>query len=197
MAYTDYTLQQLENDFGIRNQVVKLFNEVEPMEPGSWLSDILARGRELPLRSEKAKSELIVMPILMELRNRNDKFFTIYSGESLPVDEKLRGECDFILSKDTHSFDISIPIMQVVEAKKSDIDSGVPQCAAQMIGASKYNQKRGQDINVIYGCVTTGDDWLFMRLTDTIEIDRDKYYIDNLPQILGNFQFILTQFNHN
>jgi hypothetical protein len=195
MAYSDYTLLQIEENFGIKNQVVSLFERVESVEPSDWLLNLLQIAKELPLRSEKAKSEMIVMPILVELRNTNDKYFTIYSGEQLNVDDKLKGECDFIISKDTHTFDVNYPIVQVVEAKKNDVEIGVPQCAAQMLGAKKYNEKRGNmKNNIIYGCVTTGDNWLFMRLTHKIEIDNKKYYLGNLNQLLGVFQSILNDF---
>ena len=137
------------------------------------------------------------MPILIELRNRNAKYFTIYSGEMLNIDEELKGECDFILSKDTGSFEINAPIMQLVEAKRNDIENGIAQCAAQMIGAQKYNAQRKYITNEIYGCVTTGDDWLFMRLEKNLEIDTKKYYLGNLAELLGVFQKIIDTFKIN
>lgn len=195
MAYSDYTLLQLEEEFGLKNQVISLFHNTMPIAPSDWLLNLLQMAQELPIRSEKAKSESIVMPILLELRNKNEKYFTIYSGDNLNVDEKLKGKCDFILSKDTHSFDVNFPIIQVVEAKKNDIEIGIPQCAAQMLGAQKFNEKRGnKGLKVVYGCVTTGDSWFFMRLTDKIEIDMRKYYLGNLPELLGVFQHIIDFF---
>ncbi len=196
MAYSEYSLLQLDQEFGLKNQVVSLFNEIKPLAPSEWLLNLLQIAQELPIRSEKAKSESIVMPILVELRNRNDKYFTIYSGDNLNIDDKLKGECDFILAKDIHSFDLNFPIIQVVEAKKNDVEIGIPQCAAQMLGAQKYNEKRGNtNFSVVYGCVTTGDSWIFMRLTDKIEIDIRKYYLGNLPELLGAFQQIIEFFS--
>ncbi len=198
MAYSDYTLLQIEEEFGTINQMVSLFDNIRPIEPSDWLLNLLQIAKELPTRSEKAKSELIIMPILVEMRNRNHKYFTIYSGDHLNITDKLKGECDFIISKDTRSFDVNYPIIQVVEAKKNDVQIGIPQCAAQMVGAKKYNEKRGnKSVNVVYGCVTTGDDWIFMRLTDKIEIDEQKYYLGNLSQLLGIFQYILDDFKRN
>lgn len=196
MAYSDYTLLQLETTFGIKNQMVRLFSNVAAVEPSAWLLNALQLAGELPVRSEKAKSELIVMPILLELRNKNDKYFTIYSGDNLNIDDKLKGECDFILSKDTQSFDVNFPIIQIVEAKKNDIEIGIPQCAAQMLGAKMYNEKRGNtNFDTVYGCVTTGDDWIFMCLKqDKILIDTRKYYLGNLSELLGVFQNIINFF---
>lgn len=196
MAYSDYTLSKIEEKFGIRSYRKKLFDHnIQPIfEISDWLKYSLSLVEELPIKSEKAKSELIVMPILIELRNKNAKYFTIYSGEMLNVDEELKGECDFMLSKDIGSFEINEPIMQIVEAKRNDVEVGIAQCAAQMIGTQKYSEEKYQHINTIYGCVTTGNDWLFMILHNHLAIDTKKYYLGNLPELLGVFQRIINAF---
>jgi len=193
MAYSDFTLANLDEQFGIKNRRKRLFKTVEPIEPSDRLKVELLEIEDLPIRSEKAKSEWMVVPILKELRNRNEKFFTIYSGENLVADEEsgLKGECDFILAKDIGSFDINLPIFQIVEAKKNDIDLGIPQCAAQMIGAKLFNQKKKSPIDVIFGCVTNGDNWIFLKLEDDLQIDTHKYYLNNVEELLGVFQFII------
>ena len=197
MAYGDFTLADIAEKFGIKNQVMSLFEPLLPIEASDFLKNILAQTKELPIRTEKAKSEGIVFPILLEVRNSNSKYFTIYSGDNLNVDETqgLRGECDFILAKDTHSFDINYPIIQIVEAKKNDIEIGVPQCAAQLVGAKLFNQKKGVEIETVYGCVTTGDEWLFMKLTNNqLMIDQRKYYLIQLGELLAVFQFIIDYY---
>jgi len=194
-TYSNYTLQDILTQFSIANKRQLLFSDVESVESSDWLKNSLQIAQELPIKSEKARSELIVTPILIELRNRNEKFFTIYSGDTLNADEEkgLKGECDFILAKDTGSFDINIPIIQVVEAKKNDIEIGIPQCAAQMVGADVFNRKKGVELPAIYGCVTTGDDWLFMKLEGSqILIDIKKYYLGDVPELLGVFQHIIS-----
>lgn len=100
VAYSDYTLLKIEEQFGILAQRQKFFPQsIQPIfEMSEWLKYSLGLVEELPIKSEKAKSELIVMPILIELRNQNAKYFTIHSGEMLNVDEELSGECDFIIS---------------------------------------------------------------------------------------------------
>jgi hypothetical protein len=198
MAYGDFTLNDLESRFGIRNQRRRLFDAIDPVEPSGKLKAELLEIEEMPIRSEKAKSEWIVVPILKELRQRNDKFFTIYSGENLNSDEAqgLKGECDFILAKDTGTFDISFPILQIVEAKKNDLEAGVPQCAAQLVGAKVFNEKKGLHLDRIYGCVTTGNDWLFMKLENDLVIDSRVYYLVQINQLLGIFQGIISHYRN-
>jgi hypothetical protein len=202
MAYSDFTLAGLKQAFGITNQTRPLFAPLPPLPISDELQRALNRAKGLPIRSEKAKSEWIVAPILTEVRALTNSYFTIYSGENLPADELvgLRGDdwplpCDFILAKDIGTFDINYPIIQVVEAKKNDLEIGIPQCAAQMVGARIFNEKREVHPSFIYGCVTTGDEWLFMRLTgNELLIDTRKYYLVEIGELLALFVQIIDEF---
>ena len=197
MAYRDFTLRDLSNKFGIKNRKTQLFGKLEGIEPSEKLKESLEDAQELPSRNEKAKSETLVFPILNELRKANHKFFTIYSGENLNADPDngLKGECDFILARDIQSVDINLPIIQLVEAKKNDIELGIPQCAAQMVGAKIYNKQSEIEVDVIYGCVTTGDEWLFMKLDkNDLLVDKRTYYLNELPEILAVFQNIIEYY---
>ena len=115
MAFKDFNLSDLQEQFQIRNKVTDLFNDVniQLVQPSNLLLQQLQEAQELPVKSEKARSELIITPILLELRRNNNKFFTIYSGDILTVDKTsgLTGECDFILAKETGSFSINVPIL--------------------------------------------------------------------------------------
>lgn len=194
MAYAQFTWQQLRQNFDIRDYKRPLFDSVEPRSYGPLLQGMLRMSNKLPLMSEKARSELIVMPFLAELAEQNDGKFLIYSGIDLNVDTDagLNGECDFILSKDADKYFLSTPVFGMVEAKKQDIDLGIPQCVAQMLGALRFNEQQGNDLNTIYGCVTTGETWQFMRLEDReVSIDTRRYYIDRPEIILGVLQQII------
>ena len=199
MAYGDFSFDDIESKFGIKNKVKRLFDDLPPLEPSSNLKYALDMAAELPIRSEKAKSESIVFPILVELRHRNQNFFTIYSGDNLSVDnaQGLNGECDFILAKDVGSFSINYPIFQIVEAKKNDIEVGVPQCAAQLVGAKFFNEKKGIKIDQIYGCVTTGNEWLFLKIDSELTIDSRIYYLNELNELLAVFQQIIDYYKEN
>ena len=82
--------------------------------------------------------------------------------------------------------------MIIVEAKKNDIESGVWQCLAQMVGARIFNERSGKPPAPVYGCVTNGDVWQFLRLAEQVaEIDVRRYYINNVGEILSVFRRIL------
>jgi len=199
MAYKDFTLKDLEKKFGINSQVDKLFDtsSITKINPSAWLKESLEYGQELRLNTEKAKSEAIVMPILIDLKKRNDNFFTIFSGNTLKVDKEqgLSGECDFILSANAKAYTIDTPIISVVEAKNDALALGVGQCAAQMYAAKLQNEEDGEPIDVMYGCVTNSDLWQFLKLENNhLIIDKNIYYIKELETILGIFQHIIDYY---
>lgn len=198
MSYKNFSLEKLRDDFGINNRKQRLteFTNVKPIEPSSWLKESLEYGRMLPNRSEKAKSETLVSPILIELKKNNNTFITIHSGDHLNADPKkgLNGECDFIIGKETHSLTIDAPLFSVVEAKKQDFDLGIAQCAAQMYGTKLFNEKHNVFFETIYGVVTSADLWLFLKLENSTIIianDEDRLSLKDIALILGRLQFIV------
>jgi hypothetical protein len=199
MAYRNFKENDIKDKLHLQEDRALLFHNIEKKEASEFLKEFLKETKKLNPDSEKAISEMIVFPILLELCRRNDSYITIYSGETLNVDKTkgLNGECDFIVSRNTKSLAINTPILTLVEAKGTEkmIKHGIPQCVAQMKGAKLYNEKRNMPINVIYGCVTSGDEWLFLKLEgDTITFDEQKYYISDLPVILGVFQQIIDYY---
>ena len=83
------------------------------------------------------------------------------------------------------------PIAVVVEAKKNDIEGGLGQCIAQMVAADRFNQASGPSEISVFGCVTTGETWQFLRLTGKVALmERRRLYIDKVGLVLGAFQRI-------
>jgi hypothetical protein len=199
MAYIDFSLTSVKKAFNLTVQSINLFPNVGNLELTNWLKETLEFSIKIALSSssEKARSEFIIAPILLELEKRNFDEFSIFSGEKLDVDEEkgLKGECDFILSKGAISLTLQAPIFLLVEAKKNDIKEGLGQCIAQMIGASLFNNKEGNSINFIYGCVTTGEDWQFLKLQDNnIYMNNKRYYLSEINQLLWIFQHIIDSY---
>jgi hypothetical protein len=195
MAYCDFTLQSIETAFGVTTQPAVLFHSLPTVSVPSWLQDLLGRSLQLPLVSEKARSELIVMPVLLACREQSHNAIAIFSGPRLDVspEQGLFGECDFLLARTEPVLEVRAPLVAVVEAKKNDVEAGLGQCVAQMIGARLFNERTEQKIPAVFGCVTTGEVWQFLRLQESVAgIDRQRYYLDNLAGILGVFQAIIA-----
>lgn len=194
MAYSDFTLRTVQQKFEITEQRQKLFQEIEAVPPSAWLLATLAKSRKLVIDTEKARSELLVTPILLECIEITSNPFAYYSGQNFDVDSSkgLTGECDFILTQGQAYQTIHRPILMMMEAKKGVIEDGLGQCAAQMVGAQYFNQNATAPI---YGCITTGEIWCFLRLLDkSLSIDSDRYYIDSLPNVLGVIKHIIESF---
>lgn len=200
MAYSDFSLETLLLTFGLTEESDRLFPHVMPAEPSDWLQETLRLGLDFGLKSgsEKARSEFVIAPILLELERWSQEQqrspFAIHSGKVLTADasQGLTGECDFILSAGPYTRTIQNPIFALVEAKKQDLDLGIGPCGAQLLGARLWNQGKGHTLWSLFGCVTTGDTWLWLKLeADRLILDQDTYYIHHLPQILGIFQSLL------
>ena len=74
----------------------------------------------------------------------------------------------------------------VVEAKREDIIGGLGQCAASMVGMRMFNERHGTPFPVLYGAVSSGSNWRFLRLEgDVLTIDRPEYYLGEADKILG------------
>lgn len=200
MAYSDFSLEKVKKDFNLIEKRTNLFQPGKDIEVSHWLKDTLNISLDLALSSssEKARSEFIVAPILIEMERINNKSFSIFSGEKLDADVErgLNGECDFILTKGPLSSTIQNPIFLLVEAKKNDVKEGLGQCVAQMLGAKIVNQKEGNDIEFIYGCVTTGETWQFLGLEgEIIFMDTNRYYINELNKLLYSLQYIIDRYS--
>jgi hypothetical protein len=195
MAYADFSLDMVRKVLGISLQQENLFDQVTEVEVSPWLQETLNRGEQFALLSEKARSEFLIAPILLASRELGGNCFAIYSGERLDVapDKGLVGECDFILTASPPMPVLQYPIAILLEAKRQDIEAGLGQCAAQMVGAQLFNQNEGRKDVTIFGCVTTGENWQFLRLAETtLSIDKQRYYIVNVGIILGIFKAIMA-----
>ncbi len=194
MSYSNYTLDLASRTFNLTVEAQRLFDRVEPVEPSPWLRETLEKGRSLAWLTEKARSEFIVAPILLTCRDLMDQSIQIYSGVRLDVDPErgLTGECDFVLGQAPSALMLQAPLLIVVEAKKNDIEEGMGQCAAQMVAARLFNECRRHAVPVVYGCVTTGEAWQFLKLLDShLLTDAERYYIDRVDMILGILLAIL------
>jgi hypothetical protein len=55
-----------------------------------------------------------------------------------------------------------------------------------MVAAQIFNEREGNEIPVIYGTVTSGTNWKFLKLKGkVVEIDLVEYYLTDVNKILG------------
>jgi hypothetical protein len=195
MPYSQFkTLFSVKEAFGLSTQEgVRFLPDLEPISPSATLKDYL--GYSIPVAiatgSEKVRSELIISPVLLEVRQllqRYQKTIGFFSGEEFNVDESvgLNGTCDFLLSRSSSLIEIEAPVFILIEAKKADLKIGLGQCAAEMVAAQRFNLQKNHDIPNIYGCVSNGTQWRFMKLKDSLlTIDLSDYPLPPIEQILA------------
>lgn len=191
MAYSDFTLERVEKAFGLTiSDNVNLFADIPELESSNWLKETLDYNVPIALGSntEKARSELIIAPILVELRKQLNSQIALFSGIDFTVDSNqgLNGSCDFIISKSAQLLILRAPAIMLVEAKKENINAGLGQCIAEMLAAQIFNQKQGEEVTSIYGVVTTGEIWKFLKISgQLVQIDLAEYFLNNVNKILG------------
>jgi hypothetical protein len=194
MSFRDFTLPKVQQDFGLAtNTSRQLFAGVVPVPLSEtlrrYLADFQPLGMSIP--TEKGRSELLVAPLLAEVWRRSEHRISLYSGVELNVDEAagLNGMCDFLLGMTPQLFYVDAPVVAVVavvEAKRDSIVDGLGQCAAELVAVQRFNQKANQPHDPVYGCVTTGALWRFLRLAGKrLDIDLDEYQIAQADRILG------------
>ncbi len=196
MSFRDFSFPQVQHDLGLSVSEADLFSHV-PAAP--LRDDFVATVTEgatvaLAVNTEKARSEFIIAPVLLELRRLLGGAVGLFSGVELDVDAArgLNGVCDFILTRAARQFILSAPLVTVVEAKNDNLHNGLGQCIASMCAAQLFNQQAGSAVPAVFGVVTTGSAWKFMRLEDTVvTLDLKEYYIDNLGKVLGVLRHIL------
>ncbi|MCP4760784.1 MAG: hypothetical protein GY870_03315, partial [archaeon] len=175
-----------------------IFSKAKELEINSYFHETLTDNVPLALaiNTEKARSELIISPVLVELRKIHKKKISLFSGIEFNVDKAkdLSGFCDFILSNSPEQLFLKFPIIVIVEAKNENIMTGLGQCIAEMIASKIFNEKEGNITTKIYGSVTTGNLWKFLKLEDNrVFIDMDDYGIKDLGIILGILSEMIEQ----
>jgi hypothetical protein len=191
VSFSEFSIRKVKKEFGINlDETGDFFANVSALAVSAELARTLKKSLPLALKinTEKARSELIVMPILLEIHEQLGEKISLFSGVDWNVDEAqgLRGRCDFLLGLTPEQLMIEAPVLTVVEVKNEDTNAGIGQCLAEMIAARIFNQQNQNDIPTIYGVVTTGSNWRFLRLIDAkAYVDVTEYYIADVERIVG------------
>ncbi|MBX9252560.1 hypothetical protein H1Q63_00900 [Desmonostoc muscorum CCALA 125] len=199
MSYSDFTLDKVRKTFDlIISDKFDIFASTQQIECPPLLAEILRENIPLALASntEKSRSEMIIAPILIAIRKYLNNQISLFSGIDFTVDvaQGLNGNCDFVISRSPELLILNAPVVTIVEAKKENINAGLGQCVAEMLAAKLFNEREGNNIKTIYGTVTTGTNWKFLKLIgQVVEIDLGEHYISDIGKILGILSNILTE----
>jgi len=198
MAYSQFkTIASAKAAFQLTVQEGDRFLPALPrVTPSPWLQELLRDSVPLVATSgsEKARSEAIIYPLLLEVRRQLDRQVSLFSGEEFTVDEAagLMGICDFLLTRSKAVLEIEAPAVVIVEAKKTDLKTGLGQCIAEMVAAQRFNIAQGVEIGTIYGIVSNGIQWQFLALQDAaVTIDLTVYTLPPVEPILADLVWMV------
>lgn len=197
MSYSTFTFSKLKDDFQVEIELASgLFATVPPQPVRPALTELLAENVPLAsaIATEKAKSEMIVAPVLWELRRMLGGRVSLFSGKHFVVEpaKELEGICDFIITGTSQQFFIEAPLITIVEAKNDNLNLRLPQCIAAMIGAQLFNANAGHRERGTFGAVTTGSVWSFLKLEQqSAKLDPTEFTIREPGKILGILRFMV------
>ncbi len=192
MSYSSFDLKAVKQKLGVHlREKEGLFADTPAATVSPLFQEILQENVPLAraINTEKARSELIIANVLVEVRKILKHQISLFSGIEFNVDKEkgLNGFCDFIISASHEQLLLNSPVVTLVEAKNENIIGGLGQCIAEMVAAQLFNAAEGvKGISKIYGVVTTGTAWKFLCLQGAdVAIDLDEYSIDQPGDILG------------
>lgn len=191
MSYSDFkTLAQAVQAFELniteRHQVI----DSQPLAPSPFLQQVFERELNwaIAVATEQSRREALTHNILLEVREHQQRRVSVFSGKDFTVDPSagLNGYCDYLISLSATQSVITAPVMVIAEAKKGDVDLGLGQCVAGMVGAQRFNQAHKQPLLKVYGAVTSGTVWKFLALEQqTLQLDLTEYAVPPVDTVLG------------
>jgi hypothetical protein len=191
VPYGEFSIEEVKARFRIRiAETAEYFADIPPATVSDFLIGMLTENVPLAvaISTEKARSELIIAPVLLETRRQVQRRVSLFSGVEFTVDQSqgLNGVCDFLFSLSPEQLTIEVPVVAIVEAKNDNLKSGLGQCMAEMVAARLFNREKGRELPSVYGVVTTGSLWKFMRLEgDVVSLDFREYPISELGRVVG------------
>lgn len=198
MFYSQFTIAKVIEQFSLSLvETQNLLPDTLEVSLSPYLQEFITKNLQLAiaLNTEKARSELVICPVLLSVKE-NVRNISLFSGEELNVDPSLglNGVCDFIISQSPEQSYLKAPVVLVVEAKKEDLKAGIGQCTAEMVAALKFNDLHDNNIDTVYGAVTTGTLWRFLKLHQaTLTLDLDEYPLSPLENTISRLMQMVSK----
>jgi len=198
--YYGYTIQQLREAFHVEIRHDNLFATLTPSE--RTYPDLQRRVNQSVLRiksvtadNEATRKGLLVTPVVSEASFLYDLGIFLEKDLHVPKDKtpdlphQLNGKCDYALSMDM--FDFMYPVIAVLEAKPSELSKGIGQCLSELVATLTLFEQQ----QYVYGVITDGEVWEFMRLDDTIlTLDHRNYHVSQVSDIIERIGYIVEHF---
>jgi hypothetical protein len=196
MAFRDFGFPEVQHTLGLTLAEAELFPGVSALDLPTPFAERMRSDVALALaiNTEKARSEFIIAPVLSELRHMLGASFGLFSGVEFDVDASrgLNGFCDFILTRSPLQSVLTAPVVAIAEAKNDNLRSGLGQCIAAMVASRDFNAAGATPMTAVYGVVTTGVAWKFLRLSGIeLTLDVGEYFITEVGRIMGVLAHIL------
>jgi hypothetical protein len=199
MSYKEFSWKKAKKDFNLTTVEGERFLPPTPLVNASPELDYLL-AQNIPwaiaVGNEKARSEAIINPVLLESRRILKNQISVFSGEEFNVDPSvgLNGYCDFLIARSNDQLTIEAPAIVLIESKKEDLKKGMGQCLASMVAAQRFNEENGAPIKTIYGSVSSGTTWRFMKLEEqTVTVDFTDYPLPPTNVVLGMLIWMIEQ----
>jgi hypothetical protein len=197
MAFRDFTYPEVLRTLHLRqDNSPNLFAGAPDGKASPGLRAALEANVPLAttIHTEMARAMWMVGPVLSEFWWGYRGKISLHAGVQFDADPDagLSGYCDFLIGKAPMLPQIVAPVIVVVEAKRDDIETGLGQCIAGMVGALRFNRREGNAIDTIYGISTTGSAWKFLKLNGAIvTYDLEEYAIAQVDRLLGILTYII------
>ena len=115
----------------------------------------------ISLENEITRREFLLAPIMFEVRHLTHA--KLNSEYWIEINHQLKGSLDYYLKRENE--------LLVVEAKNADLTRAFTQLAVELVAVDMASET---DKNIIYGAVSTGQEWQFGRLNRA----EKKFYQD-------------------
>ena len=191
MPFSQFQYPDALARFGLsRRTSADLFAGVPAVPPGPMLSAGQPFTSKLGsmAHSETARAIWLVGPLLADFWSRYGGQINLLAGVEFAADPdaELTGFVDFLISRSPQTYFVTPPVLLLFEAKRDSIPDGLGQCVAAMVGAQRFNRRAGEPDGPVYGCVTTGSVWKFLRLDGTaLSEDMADYTQSDVARLLG------------
>ena len=131
MAFQQFTFPQVLTDLGLSLRDADLYGDLPAEAVSAEFEATICDGTDLAtaIYNEKARSEFVIAPVLLELRRRHRGEFSLFSGVELNGDANrgLNGICDFALAQPRSQHVMMLPILSIIVAKTDNLRSDLGQ----------------------------------------------------------------------